>query len=222
MNVRMKTAGDKFWRRQGIKSVLWMALPSVLILGYFYPVLGFIVLGCMGASIAVSFKKGRAWCDVCPRGTFFDMVMSKASLGRPVPAFLKSKAFRIFMLAFLMTMMTVRLIAVWGDPTAMGMVFLVLLGVTSLFGVVLAVPYKPRAWCNFCPMGSMASWIGAKKLPLAVDPACTECGLCAKVCNMELYPGASRERGEMAHGDCIKCGRCVVTCPKQALSFDKG
>ncbi|OPZ80452.1 MAG: Ferredoxin-2 [bacterium ADurb.Bin429] len=71
-------------------------------------------------------------------------------------------------------------------------------------------------------MGSMAYWIGRGKQPLAVDrEQCNACGRCARVCPMELYPGAHREEGVMTHGDCLKCSSCVVACPRQALSFEK-
>lgn len=220
MNPRQKSS-DKFRQRQSLKRVLWVGLPVVLAVGVYYPVLGFMVVGCMLASIVVSFWKGRAWCDVCPRGTFLDVVMSKVSMDRPVPGILRSLWFRILMLAVLMTVMTVRLIQVWGDTREMGMVFLILLGLTTLVGVILAVFYKPRSWCAFCPMGSMASWIGRRKLPLKVDAdKCVDCSLCAKACPMELYPGAYRSDQAMMHGDCTKCMRCINACPKDALEFD--
>jgi len=220
--AQAKTARDRFWKRQGIKQTVWVVLPLTLILGWFYPVLGFGVLICMGASIATGFFAGRAWCDVCPRGTFFDVVMRRFSANRPVPKFLRSTAFRIAMLAFLMGTMTWRLIAVWGDLPKMGMVFFTLLAVTTLVGIVLAVPLNARTWCAFCPMGSMAAWIGKRKMPLAVNnEKCTACGLCARACPMELDPAAHRERGLMEHGDCSKCLRCTAVCPKQALSFEK-
>lgn len=220
--VRVKSVRDAYWMRQGTKSVIWLMLPIAIIGGWVYPPIGFGVLACMIASVAVSFKKGRAWCDYCPRGTFFDTVMARWSAGRSVPRFLRSTPFRVLMLAFLMGMMTVQTIGAWGDVHAMGRVFWMLLTVTTVVGIVLAVPIHPRTWCAFCPMGSMANWIGRRKQPLHVDTStCTGCGACSLVCPMELNPGAFREDGVMEHGDCLKCRKCVVQCPRSALSFDK-
>lgn len=217
----MKSANDAYWMRQGIKSVVWLMLPIAIIGGWVYPPLGFGVLICMVASVAVSFRKGRAWCDFCPRGTFFDTVMARWSRGRSVPGFLRSTPFRVLMLVFLMTMMTVQLVHAWGDVYSMGRVFWMLLTVTTAVGIILAIPIHHRTWCSFCPMGSAASWIGRRKQPLHVETAaCTGCSACARVCPMELDPGAHREAGVMEHGDCLKCRKCIVQCPKSALSFD--
>lgn len=222
LQPRMKSVRDAYWMRQGIKSVVWLMLPIAIIGGWVYPPAGFGVLVCMIASIAVSFRKGRAWCDFCPRGTFFDTVMARWSKGRSVPRFLRGTPFRALVLVFLMTMMTVQLVHTWGDVYAMGRVFWMLLTVTTGVGIILAIPIHPRTWCSFCPMGTAASWIGRRKQPLHVDAAtCTGCGACARVCPMELNPGTYRGAGSMEHGDCLKCRKCVVQCPRSSLSFDK-
>lgn len=219
VRVKAREERDHFWKRQGVKSVLWMLLPAVLIAGWFYPVLGVAILACMGASVGLSFRYGRTWCDFCPRGTFFDAVMSKVSSGRPVPKVLRSTPWRIGMLVFLMGMMTFQLVHAWGDAAAVGRVFWNLLLVTTLVGVALAFPFRARTWCAFCPMGSMASWIGKGRRPLYLqEDKCVSCGLCAKVCPMELDPSA---QGMLTHGDCLKCSRCVVSCPKHALGFSQ-
>lgn len=205
--------------RQRLKRILWLALPLAIALGWRYPVVGFAVLGCMGASIAVAFSHGRAWCDVCPRGTFFDVIMSKVSPNRTLPGWLRSTPIRIGVLVFMMGFMTVRLVQTWGDLPAMGMVFVMLLTITTGIGIVLALVYRPRSWCAFCPMGSMANWIGRGKHPLQVAPSCVGCNRCARVCPMELNPASARTEGAFTHGDCLKCNRCTVSCPKNALAF---
>ncbi len=221
-DVKPKQLRDFFMRRQGMKQTLWVILPLVMLGGVFYPPLGISILGCMIGAIAIAPFRGRAWCDVCPRGAFFDVVMRKFSAGRPVPAFLRGTPFRIGMVILIMTVMTVQLIGAWGDWTAVGWVFLRLLIITTLIGIVLAVPLNARTWCAFCPMGSMASWIGKRKLPLQVDDSrCTDCGLCARVCPVGLNPAASRTVGEMQHGDCLKCMACTAQCPRAALTFER-
>ena len=102
---------------------------------------------------------------------------------------------------------------------AMGMVFVLLLTVTTGVGIVLALVYRPRSWCAFCPMGSMAGWIGKGRHPLQVAPSCVGCNKCARVCPMELNPGTARDNGAFTHGDCLKCHHCAAACPKTSLSF---
>lgn len=208
-------------RRRRLKSWLWIFLPLVIVGGFFYPPLGFAVLVCMGGAVGWSFTKGRAWCDVCPRGSFFDVVMKPVSPNRPLSKFLRSTGFRIFAMAFVMGMMAFQLSRVWGDVPKMGMVFVTLLLVTTLVGIILAFFINPRSWCTFCPMGTMASWIGKRKRPLKVEDSCVSCGVCEKVCPMNLNPAAHQESGQMEHGDCLRCSACVAKCPKAALGWDE-
>jgi len=50
---------------------------------------------------------------------------------------------------------------------------------------------------------------------------CTECKLCYKVCPIQIAPFKFKKRGIelIKDGDCLKCGLCVVACPKNALSL---
>ncbi len=208
-------------RRRRLKRLLWLALPLAIIGGFLYQPLGYAVLICMGASVGLAFTRGRTWCDFCPRGTFFDVVMKPLSPKRRLPKFLRSTGFRVFALAFVMGMMAFQLSRVWGDAAAMGFVFVKLLLATTLLGIVLAVFIHPRTWCTFCPMGSMASWIGKRKRPLQVSNACVSCGACDQACPMQLSPSSHKEVGQMEHGDCLKCSACVAKCPKAALSWDQ-
>lgn len=219
---RVRNERDKYWKRQGVKSVIWVVLVIAIVGGWLYPPLGFGVLLCMGASVGLAFRYGRTWCDFCPRGTFFDTVVARFSRGLSTPKFLRSLPFRIFMLLFLMGMMGCQLARAWGDIPAMGRVFWLLLTVTTAVGTVLGIPFNPRTWCGFCPMGSMASWIGKGRRPLWIDASkCTACGLCARACPMELNPSSNRFEGAMTQGDCLKCSACVSVCPKGALTFTK-
>jgi len=120
-----------------------------------------------------------------------------------------------------MTMLTIQIIRLWPDPYAIGKFFLVLLTITTGIGIVLALIWQQRSWCYICPIGSISSWVGKNRNQICIDPeACVSCKACAKVCPMQLAPHEMKEKGEMAFkGDCLKCGLCVSTCPKDALTF---
>jgi len=207
-------------RRRRIKAWVWPILPAVLIAGWFYPVFGFVMLLCMGAAVGLAFYRGREWCDVCPRGAFYDLVVKRLGVERRIPRLVRTGGLRVLMLGIMMTVMTVGLSRSWGDPAGMGRVFVMILIVTTVVGLAFAAFVNPRAWCSFCPMGSMAFAIGKGRYPMRVDAAsCNDCGACAKVCVMELDPAAYKREGSMAHGDCLKCVACVAACPRGALSF---
>lgn len=204
--------------RRKSASLLWWMLPAVIVGGWFYPYLGFLMLICMMAPIVIGFFRGRFWCGwVCPRGSFLDYVMGHFSRNKPAPAWLRSKHFRRGMLIFLMGMMGFQLTMAWPNPQAIGRVFIMLLTVTTVVGIGLAIAYRPRTWCTFCPMGTLASWVSRGKRPLTVNTStCRSCSACSKVCPMYLNP----HQPDNSHAICIKCEQCVSRCPRKSLSFD--
>ena len=195
---------------------LWWFVPIVAIGGWFFPYLGLFVIACMFAPVLVAIKRGRHWCGwLCPRGALFDGVMSRISPKRKIPAVMRSKGFRLGAMLVLMGMMVVQLILAWPDPAAMSRVFVLLLGVTTLAGIILSLVYRPRTWCSFCPMGTMANWLSHGKRPLSISESCRNCNACARVCPMSLTP----QTVDATHADCLKCNRCVEKCPHQSISF---
>ena len=211
--------------KNNVQGYLYWVLLTFLIAGMFYPAVGLLAIICMLAPVAVSFFKGRYWCgNFCPRGSFYDHILAKFSPQKPIPAIFRAKFFRVVVLLLIMTAFSLQMYFAWGDLAAMGMVFLRVILLTTLVGIVLGLFFHQRAWCAFCPMGSLASWIAERRkpLPLMVSDACISCKLCTRVCPMQLEP--YRAKGS-ANGfdaaDCLKCGRCVDSCPKKALSFRK-
>lgn len=207
-----------------MRPYLFWVLLVFLGIGLVYPVIGLAALICMIAPVAAAPFRGRYWCgNYCPRGSFYDHVLSKISPKKKVPAFFSHAAFRVFMVFFIMTVFAVQMYYAWGDISAMGMVFVRIILVTTLVGIFLGVLYHERTWCNFCPMGTMASWISKKQKvwPLFVDSSCVNCKLCSKVCPMQLTPYVDKNTpAGFTHSDCLKCKRCVASCPKKALAFN--
>lgn len=203
-------------------SLYWILL-IYLLAGYFYPVIGFLALICMVAPVAFAVRRGRWWCgNGCPRGNFYDRVLSKYSPHRPIPRFVRTRGFRIFMVMFIFTMFGVQMYRAWGDWDAMGRVFWTIILITTIVGITLSFIYAPRTWCSFCPMGTLSSWVTPRrgKLPqgyrrIIVGERCTtRCKLCSAVCPMQLKPYESRGDADgLLHPDCIKCGRCTGGCP---------
>lgn len=200
--------------------LLGLVLVLLLVGGWFYPPLGYFMVFCMVMAMGIGIIKGRHWCDwMCPRGSFWDRFLGRFSRSVKVPGFFRSVSFRLLWLGILMTMLTVNLIPVWGDFYLMGKPFVIILTVTTAVGLILGLVYHQRIWCMFCPMGTMANWLGRGKMLLTVDAGCIHCGVCEEVCRMQINPGLYREAGVVRHGDCLKCSYCVEKCPQKALSF---
>ncbi len=226
----MSTNNKRFHRHFVSKGhTFYWILFVYLILGWFYPVVGFVAFICMIGPVITSIWKGRYWCgNICPRGNMYDRLLSKYSPHRPIPRFVKTTAFRVFMVGFILTMFTVQMYLNWGDWNGMGKVFWNLIVITTIVGVVLSFIYAPRTWCSFCPMGTLSRWVAPKHKPLPqpfqtihVSTECDEkCKLCARVCPMQLKPYASRgQECGLLHPDCIKCGKCIEACPKKLITM---
>ena len=204
-------------------NALYWLLLLYLVIGFFYPIIGLLARICMIAPVAFAVKRGRWWCgNACPRGNFYDRVLAKYSPHRPIPAFVRSPRFRLFMVLFIFAMFGVQMYFAWPDWNAMGRVFWTIILVTTIVGVTLSFIYAPRTWCSFCPMGTLSSWVSPGKEPLphgfinihVADTCQMKCKSCARVCPMQLTPYDSRgDKSGYLHADCIKCGKCVAACP---------
>lgn len=208
-------------KRSRLQSMTWVGLPLVTIGGWFYPILGYLLLGCMVGAVGVAFYRGRAWCNwMCPRGSFFELALSRISPNKPVPSLLKKKGFRIFVLTMLFVVLGTQIYLSWGDYRGIGLAMVRVLTVTTIIGIILALFYNPRTWCHICPMGTLGNWISTGKQPLSIGDGCVSCKVCAKACPMQLKPYEFKDAGIVTDNDCIKCSTCVATCPKKILSFD--
>jgi polyferredoxin len=213
-------------KRKIRQSVMGIVFLIVLIGGWKYPLLGYFIPLCMLLGMGIGFFRGRKWCDwFCPRGSFFDAFIELMSTKKEIPKLFKGLPLRIGMLSFLMLMMIFQIIKRWPNPYKIGMFFVILLTVTTIIGIILASIFHHRTWCCFCPIGSMANWVGRGKYSLEIDSKlCTECKLCYKVCPIQVAPFGFKISGleTVKDGDCLKCGLCVLSCPKGALELNGG
>ena len=215
-------AKKQFHRHLEVKglSLYWILL-IYLVVGFFYPVIGLLALICMIAPVAFAVRRGRWWCgNACPRGNLY----------KPIPAFVRTFGFRLFMVLFIFTMFGVQMYFAWGDWEAMGRVFWMIILITTVVGVTLSFIFAPRTWCSFCPMGTLSNWVTPRsgRLPekyrrIFVKSTCQmKCKSCSRVCPMQLTPYDSRGNTEgFLDPDCIKCGRCTVACPIQIMTLTR-
>ncbi|NTU88475.1 MAG: 4Fe-4S binding protein [Actinobacteria bacterium] len=58
------------------------------------------------------------------------------------------------------------------------------------------------------------------QLRIKTNPSnCIECKKCTKVCSMSIDVEGAVKSGEIASTDCVLCGECVDTCPKNVLEY---
>ena len=218
--MKCQNAAQK--RRTKFQKYTFMALPVVIISGWLYPAIGFLLFECMLGAVGFALFQGRSWCNwMCPRGAFYDLVVGKMSRNVQIPNFFHKKSVRIFMVGLIMSVIGVQFYLDWGNINSMGLVLVRLLTITTLAGIILGIIFHPRTWCHICPMGTIANWLSEGKKTMYISDNCVSCKLCAKACPMQLKPYEYKGFATMGDNDCLKCSSCVDACPKKALSFEK-
>lgn len=206
------------WKRYS-----YVVLIVFVVLGLFDLRYALAAIVCMVAPIIVSIFRGRFWCgNLCPRGNFYDNIVSKFSNKRKVPKILKSTFFRIIVIIFMFSMFGFGISKSWGNLYGIGMVFYRMIVVTTIVGIILSLFFNHRTWCNFCPMGTIASFVSKarkNKKVLQVSSTCVSCKLCEKKCSLGIVP--YEYKGDLlSHPDCIQCGECVSVCPKKSIGYN--
>lgn len=142
-----------------LRPFLYWILIVFLLTGLVYPWVGLIALICMIAPVAVAFFRGRYWCgNFCPRGSLFDRVVSRFSLKRPIPAWMRTSTFRYTAFLLVMALFSGQMFFAWGDWSAVGGVFLRIILLTTIVGIGLGIRFNQRTWCaSVCPMGTLAN-----------------------------------------------------------------
>jgi ferredoxin-type protein NapH len=221
--ARKNQAEDFVAARNRFCWITTMVFVAIMTVGWIFPWFGYFVPVCMAGAILPAFLWGRRWCDWwCPRGSFLNQFLSSVSRKKPIPRILRSLPFRLFMMGIMMTVFSVRIYQLWPDPVKIGGFFIMFLTITTVAGAFLGIAFKPRSWCAFCPVGTMAKWAGTNRYPLRITESCTECKACEKACPLGIAPHSFKSSGIVADWDCLKCRLCVVKCPQQCLHVGDG
>ncbi len=223
-----------------IRKYAWIFVPIVAFGGLWLPKLGLFMIPIMVALAVIGFFKGKYWCgNLCPHGSLFDRLVMPFSANRKIPAFLKSRTAMAIMFTWFMYIMVSRLIkvfAIWGSASfldKLGYVFVMNYLMVTVLGALLAFTVSPRAWCNFCPMGTleiMSYKLGKllkinkktdEKVTVASKDMCHTCGKCSRVCPMQLSPYLEfSDKNQFDSEACIRCSTCVRNCPAGILSLN--
>lgn len=202
----------------------WILLPIVVLtiaLGWKYPILGFSAPIVMITGVIGGFINSRYVCgNICPRGSFFDRILSRFSRNISTPVFMKHIAFRIFIFVVLMGFMAFQILQKPYEWHHWGLVFWRMCVITTTIGIVLGLVFHQRAWCIFCPIGTVQNILGENAHHLQIDSnLCKECRVCEKTCLMHIPILSYKQKGVVTDNDCVKCSECIFVCPVNALSF---
>lgn len=164
--------------------------------------------------ILSTVKWSRGACGwACPRAAFLEKVWSFVSLKRPVPAFMRSTWFNVSVFVILVS----RIIYV-GFTQGLLAAGLMLCVVPTIIALTVGF-YSPKAWCAFCPTGSLLKVVDRGILRVKKNNNCSECGICDKACLMGISISKLPEQQVLNSPYCTQCERCVMECPNGSLEL---
>lgn len=222
-----------------LRKYSWIITLLVALGGLWQPKLGLLVLFIMAGLTITAFFSGRYWCgNICPHGSLFDRLLLPISSNKKIPDFLKSKPMVVGFFIFFMFNFSRKFLAIfqlWGSYSfldKLGLLFVNTYLMVLVLGGLLSIIITPRAWCQFCPMGTLQKLsytlgksLGMiknteKKITISDKDQCIRCGKCARVCPFQLVPYDNfSENNQFDDINCIKCSTCVVNCPLGLLSL---
>lgn len=93
------------------------------------------------------------------------------------------------------------------------------IAVFLLMLLVVGMIFQERFFCQFfCPMGAVFSLLPEftfTALRRREKDCIPNCQACRKQCPVHIKLGEN----SLQSGECIRCGRCMITCPKGNISF---
>ncbi|SKC84961.1 4Fe-4S binding protein [Maledivibacter halophilus] len=134
-------------------SWIFMVLFIVLsIIDIRFGVLGFI---CMTVPMYHAIKgRGKIHCShYCPRGSLLGNFLKNVSLQNNLPKNLRGKTVKNILLILMMTMFSISLIHAGPSFNRIAFAVFRLMMASLALGVIMGVIFKPRTWCQVCPMG---------------------------------------------------------------------
>ncbi len=144
--------------RKSHQSWSWILLVLFILLSIIdirFGLLGFV---CMGAPIYHAVRgRGKIHCSkYCPRGSMLGRFLGLISFDYPLPHFLKTKTAKNILLLLMMLMFGISLYHAFHTPNvvkAIGLGIFRLMMASLALGIIMGIVFKPRSWCQVCPMG---------------------------------------------------------------------
>lgn len=117
-----------------------------------FGLLGFI---CMGVPIYHALRgRGKIHCShYCPRGSLLGNFFKNVSLQNNLPKWIKIKTAKKVLLTWMMVMFTISLINAGPNINRIALAIFRLMTSSLALGVIMGIIFKPRTWCQVCPMG---------------------------------------------------------------------
>ena len=184
------------------------------------------ILGSLGVLGTVF---GRAFCGwACPFGSFQDLIGSSRKQKRRLRKATYTK-FAVLLIVIITAWLAADTVfckfcpagslfaavpaAFYYAPLEVGLFFYI--HIAALIVTVILVLIFSRFWCRYlCPLGTIGIFNKLSIFTISLNPMkCKKCLDCLRACPM----GITKLSDIGSSTDCILCGRCIESCPTEAL-----
>lgn len=159
----MNKKREMFKKFKSIRNYTWIYFLAMMFLANYNRYFGLLGFISMFTPIILSVMGyGRLFCShICDRGSFLGKV-KYMNLGRySLPMKYQRRPYKILYLSIMLSHFSINLLRAESLYQVGDAIFKLFLSSTIL-GVLLGIIFKPRTWCQICPMGFMQSEIDKK------------------------------------------------------------
>lgn len=158
LNLKSGTQKKKRKSHQGWSWIIIISFFALSVLNVYFGLFGLL---CMTMPIYHALRgRGKIHCShYCPRGSFLGKFMEKVSMQNNLPNSMKSKKFKNMVLAFMILMLAISLVHSGGEIHKIAFALFRFMFASFVVGVLMGVFFKPRSWCQVCPMGHATALI---------------------------------------------------------------
>jgi len=141
---------------KSIQSWSWVFLVSYFILAQFNGYFGILGFFCIFMPFYFVIKyRSKVHCShFCPRGSFLGKFLTKISLNNNLPSWMRTPFFKNLLLTMMILSFSFSLYNARGSYIELFSALTKMMFNSLFLGVVLGIFYKPRAWCQICPMST--------------------------------------------------------------------
>lgn len=133
----------------------WVLMVSFILLSIIdirFGLLGFL---CMTVPLYHALRgRGKIHCShYCPRGSLLGKFLKSLSFDNNLPPYLRGKGAKNVLLGLMLIMFSISLSHAGLNIYRIAFAVFRLMMVSLAVGVLMGIIFKPRSWCQVCPMG---------------------------------------------------------------------
>lgn len=100
---------------------------------------------------------GKIHCShYCPRGSLLQKFLAKISLYNNIPKWMRTNLFKNILLTAMIIMLSISMFHANHNGFNLlktGFALFRFMAASSIVSIILGIFFKPRSWCQICPMG---------------------------------------------------------------------